>query len=117
MPKFLYTYDVNPEQSNPVDGDVPPYLYFTPINCFAYATTLLPVVDVAVPDEVSELDGVVPQFDVVPLLDVVVLDDVVLCDTVVLFDVAVLFVVLAVLDSPKILVVSCFLVESNDDKI
>ena len=47
-PKFLYTYDVNPEQSNPVDGDVPPYVYFVPINCFAYATTFAPFVELVV---------------------------------------------------------------------
>ena len=29
-PKFLYTYDVNPEQSNPVVGDDPPDTYLHP---------------------------------------------------------------------------------------
>ena len=29
-PKFLYTYDVNPEQSNPVVGDEPPETYLHP---------------------------------------------------------------------------------------
>ena len=50
-PKCLYTYCVNPEQSNPL-VDVPPYTYFVPKNCCAYETTELP-------DEVVVLASVV----------------------------------------------------------
>ena len=38
----MYTYCVNPEQSNPLVV-VPPYTYLHPKNCFAYDTTELPV--------------------------------------------------------------------------
>ena len=48
IPKFLYTYVVNPEQSNPTDGDAPPDLYLYPKYFFAYSTTAVPVV----PDDV-----------------------------------------------------------------
>ena len=41
-PKFLYTYDVNPEQSNPVDGDEPPATYLYPKYFFANSTTSFP---------------------------------------------------------------------------
>ena len=88
IPKFLYTYDVNPEQSNPLDGDAPPDTYLYPKYCFAYSTTATPVV----PDvdcsgsldsaDVSSTFGVsscfvvsssatiVSSFNVLPLLDV-----------------------------------------------
>ena len=42
IPHCLYTYDVNPEQSKPVDGDEPPDTYLHPRYCFAHATIPLP---------------------------------------------------------------------------
>ena len=56
-PKCLYTYCVNPEQSNPL-GDVPPYTYLHPKYCFAYDTTELADADAVV------FDVVVFAFDV-----------------------------------------------------
>ena len=53
-PKCLYTYCVNPEQSNPL-GLVPPYTYLHPKNCFAYDTTEFPDCDVDV-DSVTVFD-------------------------------------------------------------
>ena len=41
-PKFLNTYVVNPEQSNPVDGDEPPATYLYPKYFFANSTTSFP---------------------------------------------------------------------------
>ena len=43
IPKCLYTYDVNPEQSKPVSGDEPPDTYLYPKYFFAYSTIPLPV--------------------------------------------------------------------------
>lgn len=37
-PSCLYTYDVNPEQSNPL-GVVPPHLYGVPRYCLAMPST------------------------------------------------------------------------------
>ena len=62
-PKCLYTYCVNPEQSNPL-GLVPPYTYLHPKNCFAYDTTELPDFELAV-DSVIFVLLVVVDFDVV----------------------------------------------------
>ena len=48
IPKCLYTYIVNPEQSNPVVGEAPPATYLQPRYCLAYSTTSapdIPVVD------------------------------------------------------------------------
>ena len=42
IPCCLYTYDVKPEQSNPVLGEVPPYTYLYPKYFFAVATIALP---------------------------------------------------------------------------
>ena len=42
IPKCLYTYVVNPEQSNPVDGDEPPATYLYPKYFFANSTTSFP---------------------------------------------------------------------------
>ena len=46
----MNTYDVNPEQSNPVLRELPPYTYLYPKYCFAVAT-----IDVPVDEELTKL--------------------------------------------------------------
>ena len=45
IPCCLNTYDVNPEQSNPVLGELPPYTYLYPKYFFAVATIDEPLPD------------------------------------------------------------------------
>ena len=63
-PKCLYTYRVNPEQSNP-DVELPPYTYGYPTNFIAYANTSAPFDEVATFDDVSDvaLDDVLVLVD------------------------------------------------------